>query len=132
VKATYIAENNDYAKHDDPDRHVEVWQPILQDNARCRQVVGQHDDVFEKVVPARREAHGWVDETRCVSREALLVRQPGAHLAEGNHDDVDGKAHEDVADQQRCGAELECRACADDESCARACVSHVLNIEPKR
>ena len=94
--ATHIAEDDGHAKHDNPDRHVEIWQPVLQDNARRGQVVWQHDDVFEEVVPACREAHGRVDEARCVSREALLVRQPGAHLAERDHDHVDGEAHEDV------------------------------------
>jgi len=97
-RETYVEQDDDHAKDDDPDRHVDVGQPVLQDDARRRQVVGQHDDVLKEIVPPCREAHGRVDKARGVAREALLVRQPGAHLAERDHDHVDDEAHEGVPD----------------------------------
>ena len=44
------------------------------------------------------------------------MRQPCAHLAERNHDDVDDDSHDDVSDEQRGGSEFQRVTGTDDET----------------
>lgn len=70
---TYVNSNDGHTKDRDPHRHIDIWSPILQNDSRSRQVVGQHNHVFEKVVPTRSETESRIDETCSITGEGLFV-----------------------------------------------------------
>lgn len=52
---TYIDGDYNNTKHCNPDRHVQVGSPVLNDKPSSGEIRGGCDDVFEKIVPAGRK-----------------------------------------------------------------------------
>jgi hypothetical protein len=53
---TYVDDNDGCAEDGDPYGDVEIWPPVLDDEAGSGQVCWSGDDVFEVVVPTGRKA----------------------------------------------------------------------------
>lgn len=51
--STHIDANDYHTKYNDPDGDVEVWSPVLHNEAGCSEVCRRRYNVLEEIVPAR-------------------------------------------------------------------------------
>lgn len=73
----YINCDDEDSKDCDPDGNVQVWPPVLENQARGRQIGRCCDNVLEEVVPAGSEPGHQVNTASTHKESDCLTQMPG-------------------------------------------------------
>lgn len=96
-----VDEDDQDVENRDEDPRVEVFSPVLDDDAERTQLGRQGDGVGEEVVPAGSKAQGLVAEPRAVAREGLIHWGKRSHLPEREKHHHEQRPREEIPKKER-------------------------------